>query len=69
MKAHIISLSAILIAKSAFAQFQVNGDAGSLGGNCYRLTTDDYSKAGAMWNSTQINLDNSFDFSQCRRDE
>ncbi|MCB9231448.1 MAG: T9SS type A sorting domain-containing protein [Bacteroidia bacterium] len=46
-----------------FAQtFTTNGDAISLGNNCWQLTPNLTNKKGTIWNTQTINLNNPFDF-------
>lgn len=42
------------------AQFSLHGDAVSLGGDCYRLTTTITSQEGAIWSDEEVNLNYSF---------
>jgi hypothetical protein len=42
-------LTIVLFVQNGYAQFQLNGDGLALGGNIYRLTLDDYNRAGSMW--------------------
>ncbi len=43
------------------AQFVLNGDAVSLGGNCYQLTEEVNYSAGSIWYETLINLEEDFE--------
>jgi gliding motility-associated-like protein len=43
------------------AQFVLNGDAVSLGGNCYQLTEEVTTSAGSIWYETLINLEEDFE--------
>lgn len=45
-----------------FGQYNLAGDAISLGGDCFRLTTTIASQEGAVWKDSVISLENSFDF-------
>ena len=47
---------------SLFSQYQLNGDAKDLGNDCFELTPARDGKAGSVWFSPMINLNNSFDF-------
>ena len=51
-----------LLPSMLFAQYNLVGDAISLGGDCFRLTTTITSQEGAVWKDSLINLENSFDF-------
>lgn len=55
----------LLICHNGIAQttFTTVGDAVNTGTNCYRLTTAEVSKKGAVWNNTKIDLNNNFDIS------
>ena len=50
-----------LFINQGYSQFTISGDAVSLGGGCYRLTPDENSMSGAVWNTTKINLLEEFD--------
>ena len=43
------------------AQFVLNGDAVSLGGDCYQLTEETTFSAGSIWYETLINLEENFE--------
>ncbi|MEM9023366.1 MAG: L-type lectin-domain containing protein, partial [Bacteroidota bacterium] len=45
---------------SVFAQFQFNGSAASIGGNCYQLTALVANENGSMWDASTINLNDGF---------
>jgi gliding motility-associated-like protein len=51
----------VLFINQGYSQFNISGDAVSLGGGCYRLTPDENSMTGAVWNTTKINLLEEFD--------
>jgi hypothetical protein len=51
----------LLYLPQAWAQFIVNGDAQQTSENCYRLTSDNLTKVGSIWNATKINLNESFE--------
>ncbi len=51
-----------LIGSKAFGQYTINGDATKDNCHCYTLTPDNYYKAGAVWNNTQLDLRQSFTF-------
>jgi hypothetical protein len=42
-------------------QFQLVGNATSQGGDCYQLTPNQQSQSGAIWNLSQVNLNQPFD--------
>jgi gliding motility-associated-like protein len=44
-----------------WGQFQVNGAAEVLNDSCYQLTPEQPGQAGSIWNTTQINLNESFE--------
>ena len=48
---------------TVYAQFNLAGDAISLGGDCYRLTTTLTSQEGAAWYTTPISLEETFKIS------
>ena len=50
-----------LLPQFLFAQFHLNGSATQSGDRCYQLTPDQTAKAGSMWNTTKINLNESFE--------
>lgn len=57
----------LLIAFFAFSsvyaqQYQVNGNAVQLSCNCYLLTQDLNTQSGSVWNTNEIDLNTSFDF-------
>lgn len=54
----LLLLAASVAAKS---QFVLNGDAVSLGGNCYQLTEETTYSAGSIWYETLINLTADFE--------
>jgi gliding motility-associated-like protein len=45
---------------TARAQFQVNGAAQQMDSLCYRLTPDEFNVSGSIWNTTMIDLSQSF---------
>ncbi len=45
------------------AQYILNNNASEISCNCYELTSDVNSQSGSVWNATQIDLNNSFDYS------
>lgn len=47
---------------SAYAQYQVNGDAVQTSCECFELTQDQSAEAGSVWNVTQIDLAQPFDY-------
>lgn len=51
----------ILACSLVNAQFVLNGDAVSLGGNCYQLTEEVNYSAGSIWYETLINLEEDFE--------
>lgn len=51
----------VLTCFHTYAQFQLNGNAVQLDTKCYQLTPDAEWKMGTMWNTTKVNLNNSFD--------
>ncbi|MCC6413449.1 MAG: HYR domain-containing protein [Saprospiraceae bacterium] len=42
------------------SQYVVNGNAVALGGNCFRLTTANFSQSGAVWSQNKLNLEDDF---------
>jgi gliding motility-associated-like protein len=66
MRIHLLLLVCIgfLCAHSPLlAQFHFNGTARSLGNNCYQLTDEQNTKVGSIWDTTRINLNESFNVS------
>jgi gliding motility-associated-like protein len=55
-------LVAVLMSKSSFSQYILNGTATKNRCNCYTLTTEVKNESGSVWNFNKINLRNSFDF-------
>jgi gliding motility-associated-like protein len=55
-------LFAICFSANVFGQYQINGDALSLGSNCFQLTPDAQDRVGSVWNKDVLNLNNPFDF-------
>ena len=53
----------LLHAMPLAAQYQINGTASSLGGNCYQMTPNLSAQAGSIWNTSLMDLNNAFDFS------
>ncbi|MDB5256681.1 MAG: hypothetical protein JWM14_1376 [Chitinophagaceae bacterium] len=54
-------LTIVLFIENGYAQqFQLNGDGLALGGNAYRLTLDDYNRAGSMWYKLDHDLNKPF---------
>jgi len=51
----------VITGLSAHAQFVLNGDAVSLGDNCYQLTEETTFSAGSIWYETLINLNLNFE--------
>lgn len=51
----------IAVTCGAFAQYQINGDASQISCNCFQLTPDVQTMSGSVWNTNQIDLNNSFD--------
>lgn len=47
---------------TAFAQYQLNGEATQMSCNCYELTPNTPNVGGSVWNTNQIDLTNPFDF-------
>lgn len=62
MKAFLVSLALLSVLTLQAQQYQVNGDADSLSCNCYLLTPDQNGQSGSVWNTNEIDLNNSFDF-------
>lgn len=54
-------LFACLLSTTTWAQFQVNGSATNLGGNCFRLTDNVMNQVGSVWGTSQMDLSKSFD--------
>ena len=52
----------ILFSRLSFSQYQINGNASSLGGGCYQLTPNTSAQVGSVWNTSLIDLNNPFDF-------
>lgn len=48
---------------STRAQFTLNGNAAQTSCNCYDITPNTNDQFGSIWNTTQISLNNAFDFS------
>jgi len=61
--ARILFFAFLLFSLNATAQYQINGDASQLSCGCYELTPDQQNLGGSVWNVTQINLNDPFDFS------
>ena len=57
----ILLLLPVFITISLHAQFVLNGDAISLGGDCYQLTEETTFSAGSVWYETLISLESDFD--------
>ena len=51
----------LLMPQSLAAQFILNGSATQSSERCYQLTPDQLNKAGSIWNTTKINLNQSFE--------
>ena len=59
----LLSLIAILlVASTAQAQYQTNGDAGQTSCQCFEVTPDAQYQSGSVWNVTLIDLSQPFDF-------
>lgn len=59
---YIVPMTFVLMwSSNCFAQFTLNGDAASLGGDCYQLTTETTFSAGSIWYDSLINLENDFE--------
>ena len=56
-------MAGMLIISATNAQYVANGSATQTNCNCYTLTQNVGSQFGAVWNTNQINLNQSFDFS------
>ncbi len=56
-------LLTITVSTNAQTLFSTVADAVNTGGNCYRLTTAEVSKRGAIWYNNKIDLNNNFDIS------
>jgi hypothetical protein len=56
----LLFFSAIFLGKDSFSQFQLNGNASSLGSNTYQLTPASNWQFGAIWYQVQQNIDNPF---------
>jgi gliding motility-associated-like protein len=50
-----------LLPTSLLAQFHLNGTARQISDRCFQLTDEQFSKVGSIWDSTKINLNESFD--------
>src|SRR5207249_10487496 len=50
------------VSHHSFSQYILNGSASKNNCNCYTLTTEKITQSGSVWNSSKINLNNSFDF-------
>ena len=57
----MLLLTVFLTVQSVYCQFNLNGNAVALGGDCYRLTQAFNSQVGTAWAPTQISLNNPFD--------
>jgi len=55
--------SAALMPVTSFSQYILNGNATQESCNCYLLTQPQMWQGGSVWQSTKIDLNNSFDFS------
>jgi gliding motility-associated-like protein len=53
----------ILFSIPTVAQYQINGNSSALGGNCFQITPNTGGQVGSIWNTSLIDLNNSFDFS------
>jgi gliding motility-associated-like protein len=53
---------AICLSANVFGQYQINGNATSLGSNCFQLNPDLQNQVGSVWNKDVLNLNNPFDF-------
>jgi gliding motility-associated-like protein len=53
----------VLMPFISFAQYILNGNATQESCNCYQLTEPVVNQSGSVWQSTKINLNDSFDFS------
>jgi gliding motility-associated-like protein len=51
----------ILNVQNAFAQFHLNGSAQKIGDRCYRLTDERNNQVGSIWDTTKIDLRQSFE--------
>ncbi|HEY9341820.1 MAG TPA: hypothetical protein VIQ23_09580, partial [Hanamia sp.] len=54
---------AVIMPFASFAQYILNGNAIQESCNCYQLTQPAVNQSGSVWESTKINLNDSFDFS------
>lgn len=54
---------AVVMPFVSFAQYILNGNAIQESCNCYQLTEPAVNQSGSVWQSTKINLNDSFDFS------
>ncbi|MBL7815030.1 MAG: gliding motility-associated C-terminal domain-containing protein [Saprospiraceae bacterium] len=60
-KSLLLTLLVACFLPFATAQFHFNGSARSLGDRCYQLTPATNGQVGSIWDTTKINLNNSFD--------
>jgi len=58
----ILALFAATFSIPCLCQYILNGSAYKNNCNCYTLTTEKITQSGSVWNSTKIDLNNSFDF-------
>lgn len=61
-RAYHILLLLFLLPMAGMGQYQLFGDAASLGGECYRLTLAQNSQLGAAWKQNSIDLSQPFDY-------
>lgn len=58
----VLSLLALMGPALSFAQYQVNGDASQTSCECFEVTPELSAQAGSVWNVTQIDLNQPFDY-------
>lgn len=57
----LLLILVLLMPLKVFPQFILNGEAMSLGGDCYQLTPNNPWKVGSIWYDSLINLEDNFD--------
>jgi gliding motility-associated-like protein len=58
----ILFFFTICFSANVFGQYQINGNASSLGANCFQLNPDLENQVGSVWNKDVLNLNHPFDF-------
>lgn len=59
---YLVSCLLLVFFSNTYGQYQINGSASQDDCNCYTLTPAANTQVGSVWNTNQIDLNNSFDF-------